>query len=57
MARLQKRKRTVPRNLAERTDAEIVERLFGKRAKREMDRIAKEPKVTTNKGVSGHLKP
>ena len=55
MAQLQKRKRRLPRNITERPDAEVIERIFGKRTKREMDRIAKEPKKVTNKGVSDHL--
>ncbi len=56
MAHLPKRKRRLPRNIAERPDTEVIERIFGKRTKREMDRIAKEPEVVTKKGVSDHLK-
>ena len=50
-----KRKRRLPRNITERSDTEVIERIFGKRTKREMERIAKEPEVVTKKGVSDHL--
>ena len=49
MAHLPKRKRRLPRNIAERPDTEVIERIFGKLTKREMDRIAKELKVVTKK--------
>lgn len=52
-----KRKRTLPHNIAEKTDAEIMERIFGKRAKRELDKIAKDSKPVARKGFSGHLTP
>ena len=48
--------RRLPRNITERSDTEVIERIFGKRTKREMDRIAQEPEVVTKKGVSDHLK-
>ena len=35
-----KKKRRLPKNIATNNDHEVAERLFGKRAKRELDRIA-----------------
>ena len=35
-----KKKRRLPKNIAAKNDHEVAERLFGKRAKRELDRIA-----------------
>ena len=34
-----KRKRTVPRNIVEKTDHEVMEVIFGKRIMREVDKI------------------
>jgi len=51
-----KRKRRLPRNIVQRTDAEVMERLFGKRVKRELDKLAKEPKSFANKGATDHLR-
>ena len=49
-----KRKRRLPRNTIERPDSEIMERIFGKRVKRELDKIAGKPAA----GAGGkHLKP
>ena len=43
----QKRPRTLRADIAERTDAEIVERLFGKDGEAELDRLAR--MVRTNR--------
>ena len=40
MAGSRKKKRRLPKNIAAKNDHEIAEKLFGKRAKRELDRIA-----------------
>ena len=49
-----KRKRRLPHNTIERPDSEIMERIFGKRVKRELDKIAGKPEA----GAGGkHLKP
>ena len=43
MAQAPKRKkRRLPKKIAEKPDSEVAEKLFGKRAKRELDRLAKE---------------
>ena len=34
-----KKKRLLPKNITERTDAEVAEKLFGKRAKRVLDDV------------------
>ena len=34
-----KKRRKLPKNIAERSDAEVAEKLFGKKAKHEIDRI------------------
>ena len=36
-----KRKRSVPRSLAQKDDREIMERIFGKRTMRKVDEVAK----------------
>ena len=41
-----KRKRTVPRNITEKTDHEVMETIFGKRIMREVDKIVPPPKVS-----------
>ncbi len=38
-----KRKRRLPKNLTEKTDVEIVEKIFGKRVKRELDKLIEQP--------------
>jgi len=50
MSKHPKRKRRLPRNIVERPDSEIVERLFGKRVKRELDKVAERPEVVAKKG-------
>jgi hypothetical protein len=45
----------LPRNIVDRPDGEIIERIFGKRLKRELDKIAKGQKGVTDKGASHHL--
>ena len=35
-----KKKRRLPKNIVSKSDHEVAEKLFGKRAKRELDRIA-----------------
>ena len=34
-----KRRRLLPKNIAEKSDSEVAEKLFGKRAKREIDKL------------------
>ena len=46
----------MPRNIAERTDAEIMEKIFGKRVKKELDKLVTQPESVTNKGALNHLK-
>ena len=56
MAQTPKRKkpRVLPADIAERPDAEIVERLFGKDVKRELDRMAgKDDSKSTNNVIKG----
>ena len=56
MAQTPKRKkpRTLPADIAERPDAEIVERLFGKDVKRELDRMAgKDDSESTDNVIKG----
>lgn len=49
MSKHPKRKRGLPRNIVERPDAEIVERPYGKRVKRELDKLANNPEVIAMK--------
>ena len=41
-----KRRRVLPRDITERPDDEVMERIFGKRVKRELDRITGKEKVS-----------
>lgn len=41
-----KRRRVLPRDITERPDDEVMERIFGRRVKRELDRIAGKEKVS-----------
>ncbi len=51
MAQKPKKKRKLPKDIAERTDREIMERLFGKRVMKEVDKLTKEePETVENKG-------
>ena len=50
MAGRKRRRRRLPRNITERPDSEVIELIFGKRVKREMDRIAGDSQVAENKG-------
>ena len=34
-----KKKKLLPKNIAEKSDSEVAEKLFGKKAKRELDRL------------------
>ncbi len=56
MNRNSKRKRRLPRNIVERPDSEIAERIFGKRVKRELDKLAKGQESVTSKGSLNHLR-
>ena len=38
------RKRTVPRNIGERTDREIMDIVFSKRVMKQVDRVLEDPK-------------
>jgi len=50
--RRKKRKRTVPRNIGEKTGREIMETVFGKRAMKEVDRAMAEHDVTTDNPIT-----
>ena len=39
MSQTPKKKRLLPKNIAEKSDSEVAEKLFGKRAKKEVDRL------------------
>ena len=39
MAQAPKKKKLLPKNIAAKSDSEVVEKLFGKKAKRELDRL------------------
>ena len=50
-----KKKRKLPKNIAERPDREIMEKLFGKRIMKELDKLRKEePENVENKGDWKH---
>ena len=42
MAQKPKKKRKLPKDFAERPDAEVMEKLFGKRIMKELNKIVKE---------------
>ena len=42
------KKKLLPKNITEKSDAEIAERLFGKAAKKELDRLVDAPKKSMN---------
>jgi hypothetical protein len=44
MAQAPKKKRLLPKNIAEKSDSEVAEKLFGKAAKQELDRLIDAPK-------------
>ena len=39
MAQALRKKKLLPKNITERSDSEIAEKLFGKPAKKELDRV------------------
>ena len=39
MAQAPKKKRLLPKNILDKSDSDIAEKVFGKRVKRELDRI------------------
>lgn len=45
------KKRPLPKNLTDKTDAEIAVRLFGRRAKRALDRVAEAARRKSIAGV------
>ena len=47
MAQAPKRK-LLPKNIVEKSDSEIAEKLFGKAAKKELDRLVDAPKKSMN---------
>lgn len=47
-----KRRRKVPRNIAEKPDREIVERVLGKRVLKELDRVVSDE--LGEAGIGGH---
>ena len=49
MAQTPKKKRLLPKNIEEKSDSEIAERLFGKAAKEELDRLIDAPKKSMTK--------
>ena len=50
MSKKPKKKRKLPKDLKNKPSAEIAERLFGKKAKAELDRIAK---AAVRKSIQG----
>ena len=44
-----KKKRSLPSNIASKPDGEVAEKIFGKRAKRELDRIAEAARKPTHR--------
>ena len=48
-----KRRRKLPKDIASRPDSEVIELIFGKRVKKELDRIVQE---VDKKGVSDFMK-
>ena len=49
MAQASKKKRLLPKNITERKDSDVAEKLFGKRAKRALDAMLS----TTAKSIKG----
>ena len=41
-----KKKMRLPKNLSKRPDSEIIEKIFGKRVKRELDKLTENPETT-----------
>ena len=52
MAKTPKRKRRLPQNITERPDSEIIEKIFGKRVKKQIDKVVDQHKETENKGLA-----
>ena len=51
MAQKPKKKRKLPRDITERPDREVMEKLFGKRVMKEVDKLTREePEDVENKG-------
>ena len=51
MAQKPKKKRKLPKDITERPDREVMEKLFGKRVMKEVDKLTREePKDVENKG-------
>ena len=48
MAQAPKKKKLLPKNIEGKSDSEIAEKLFGKRAKEELDRLIDAPKKSMN---------
>ena len=48
-----KRRRKLPKDITSRPDSEVIEIIFGKRVKKELDRIVKE---VDSKGVPDFMK-
>ena len=46
-----KRKKRLLRNIVQRPESEVMERLFGKRVKRELDKLVEESKCVANIGA------
>ena len=49
MAQAPKKRRLLPKNIAEKSDSEVAEKLFGKKAKKELDRLIGDVSKSTNK--------
>ena len=56
MVKDSKRKRSLPHNLVERQDDEIIEKIFGKKVKQELDKITGKPEMVESKELAKHLK-
>ena len=52
MVQKPRKKRKLPKDFAERPDAEVMEKLFGKRIMRELDKIVEERSGDPEKPVS-----
>ena len=50
MAQAPKKKRLLPKNIAEKSDSEVAEKLFGKKAKQELDRLINDVPESMPKG-------
>ena len=50
MSQAPKKKKLLPKNITEKSDSEVAEKLFGKKAKRELDRLLDDAPKSIDKG-------